>query len=166
MRHVFSMSTRPLLGLAVALAVTGCAMRDANLAPGSGAPSYAPANAAPPELSAAANELAGPVWQWQRTHWPDGKSVAATGPDRYTLKFEGGGRVLLRADCNRGSASYEVSGSAMKLGPAMLTRMGCPPGSQDAEFASAVAGVASYAIGNSELTLTLAGGATMRFRAQ
>lgn len=166
MRHGLLMSTRPLLCIAVAYAATGCAMRDANLAPGSGAPSYVPANAAPPELSAAANELAGPVWQWQRTQWPDGKSVAAAAPDRYTLKFEGGGRVLLRADCNRGSAPYEISGSAMKMGPAMLTRMGCPPGSQDTEFAGALAGVASYAIGNGELTLTLSGGATMRFRAQ
>ena len=33
---------------------------------------------------------------------PGGKGVTAAGPERYTLAFQPGGRVLLRADCNRG----------------------------------------------------------------
>jgi heat shock protein HslJ len=82
------------------------------------------------------------------------------------LAFQGGGRVNLRADCNRGSGAYEVNGNAMKLGAAALTRMGCPPGSQDAEFVAGLARVASYAIVDNELVLTLADGGTMRFRAQ
>ena len=138
-------------------------MRDPEM---SGAPSYQPANAAPPALSVASNELVGPVWHWQATRSADGRTVAAAAPDRYSLAFQGGGRVLVRADCNRGAGSYEVNGNAMKMGPVALTKMGCPPDSQDAVYASALARAASYAIAGGELTLTLADGGTMRFRAQ
>ena len=73
--------------------------------------------------------------------------------------------MLLRADCNRGSGAYEVNGSAMKLSPAAVTKMGCPPGSQDSEFLQALSRVTGYAIDGKELTLTLSGGGSMSFRA-
>ena len=150
----------------IALAACLCAacMSDPNLSPRSGAPSYSPASAMPPTLSSAANDLGIPTWQWQRTRL-DGRDVVAAGPDRYTLKFEGGGRVLLRADCNRGSGAYEVSGAAMKLSPVALTKIACPSGSQDTEFVQSLSRVTSYAISDKELVLTLSGGGTMSFRA-
>lgn len=149
----------------IALAACLCAacMSDPNLSQRAGAPSYSPAGAMPPTLSSAANDLAIPTWQWQRATL-DGRDVAASAPDRYTLKFEGGGRVQLRADCNRGSGSYEVNGAAMKLSPLALTKMGCPSGSQDTQFVQALSRVTSYAIDGKELVLTLAGGGTMVFR--
>ncbi|MFO1323743.1 MAG: META domain-containing protein [Burkholderiales bacterium] len=157
------MRSRSLLAVVAALAVAGCALRDPDLAPGSGAPSYTP-SAPPPALSVAADQLVGPVWHWQGTRLPDGRMLAANGPERYTLTFQGGGRVLLRADCNRGSGAYEVNGGAMRMGPAAMTRVGCPPDSQDNVFASALARVASYAIAGGELTLTLVDGGVMTFR--
>jgi hypothetical protein len=42
--------------------------------------------------------------------------------------------------------------------------MACPAGSQDAEFLRSLVQVAGYAIDGGELILTLADGATMRFR--
>jgi heat shock protein HslJ len=105
------------------------------------------------------------VWLWQRTQLADGKLVPPAAPERYTLAFQGGGRVNLRADCNRGAGAYEVNGNAMKLSAAALTKMGCPAGSQDMEFVAELARVASYTIANSELVLTLTDGGTMRFRA-
>ncbi len=158
------MNTIRLLLLFLALAVAGCALRDPGHAPGSGAPSYGPAGASPPALTAAADALTGPMWQWQRTQWPDGRVVAATVPERYTLKFEAGGRVLLRADCNRGSGSYQVDGNALVLGPAATTRMACPSDSQDDAFLRQLARTATYAIAGDELAVTLADGGTMRFR--
>ena len=149
---------KSLLALAAAVVTGACTMSDPNLGPRSGAPSYVPAGAMPPTLSAAANDLGISTWQWQRTQLADGRSIVAAAPDRYTLRFEGGGRVLVRADCNRGSGSYEVNGSSMKVGAVALTRMGCPPGTQDVEFAQSLARVASYAIDGGELALTLADG--------
>jgi heat shock protein HslJ len=153
---------RPI-ALALAVAAGACAMQDPALAPAAGAPAYAPAGAAPPTLSTASNAIVGPVWLWQRTEFAGGKVVTPAAPDRYTLSFQGGGRVNLRADCNRGSGAYEVNGTAMKIGAATLTRMGCPDGSQDSEFTGELARVASYAVADSALVLTLTDGAAMRF---
>jgi heat shock protein HslJ len=155
----------PLRPIAVALAIatSACAMQDP--APSAGAPRYVPTNATPPLTTAASNEIVGPVWMWQRTQLADGRLVTPAAPDRYTLTFQGGGRVNLRADCNRGGGAYEVNGTAMKLGAAALTKVGCPADSQDKEFVAALARVASYSVVNGELILTLADGSTMRFRA-
>lgn len=148
--------------VAAAIALSACAARDP--APAGGAPAFVPSNAAPPVLDLASNEIVGPVWQWQRTDLPAGARVVAAEPDRYTLSFQGGGRVLLRADCNRGSGAYEVNDTTMKLGAAALTRMGCPPGSQDGDFLLQLARVARYTVAGGELVLTLSDGGTMRFR--
>jgi len=149
--------------LVAALALASCTS-DPNLAPGSGAPSYGPAGATPPQLSAASERLAIPTWQWVRTDGPGERAVNATAPDRYTLKFDGGGRVLVRADCNRGSGAYEVNAGTMKLMPIALTRMGCPAGSQDAEFMQGLARVTGYRMDGNELVLAQADGGAMRFR--
>ena len=129
-----------------------------------GAPSYDPAGAKPPAAAAASDALTGPTWQWQRIQYPDGRSVPATKPDSYTIKFEAGGRYFLQADCNRGGGAYEVAGGTMKMGPAALTRIACPQGSQDNAFVSALARAGAYAIADGELTLSLVDGAAMYFR--
>jgi heat shock protein HslJ len=159
------MSPKLALLLTTTLALGACGLSDKNLAPGSGAPSYNPSNAAPPAVTVASDQLTGPTWQWQRIQYPDGRTIPAAQPEKYTIKFEAGGRYFLLADCNRGGGAYEVTGGAMKMGPAALTRMACPQGSQDNAFVSALARAANYGIANGELTLTLVDGATMVFRA-
>jgi heat shock protein HslJ len=151
-----------VVAVAAAIALSACAVRDPATAVA--APAFVPSNAAPPVLDMASNEIVGPVWQWQRTDFAGAAPVVSAAPERYTLAFQGGGRVLLRADCNRGSGAYEVNDTTMKLGAAALTRIGCPPGSQDAEFLRQLARVSRYAVAGGELLLTLADGGTMRFR--
>ncbi|MFO1399536.1 MAG: META domain-containing protein [Burkholderiales bacterium] len=155
------MSVKPVAALFVAAALLSACGTDTSMR---GAPSYDPASAAPPAVTAAAGELAGPTWQWQRIDYPDGRSVPAAKPESYTIRFEGGGRYFLQADCNRGGGAYEVAGGTMRMGPAALTRMACPQGSQDNAFVSALARAGGYAIVNGELRLTLVDGASMYFR--
>lgn len=154
---------RASLFVAATFAIAAC-MSDPSLAPGSGAPSYAPAGSAPPALAAASERLDIGTWQWVITEGPGTASVKAAAPEHYTLKFEGGGRVLVRADCNRGSASYEVNGNAMTFKPIAVTRMGCPAGTQDAQFIQALSRTTAYGMRGDELALALSDGATMRFR--
>jgi heat shock protein HslJ len=158
------MAHRHCIVLATCAAFAACAISDPNLAPRSGAPSYGAAGAMPPTLTPSANDLSIGTWHWQRTQFADGRTITAAAPDRYTLTFEGGGRMLVRADCNRGTGAYEVNGNAMKLGPAALTKMGCPA-SQDADFVQPLARVTSYAIADGELVLTLSDGGAMRLKA-
>lgn len=148
------------------VAMCACAVPNTGPAPAN-APAYVPANAPPPTVTAASNDLVGPVWLWQRTQSRDGRSSAPDAPERYSLSFQPGGRVNLRADCNRGSGSYEINGGNMRMGPAAVTKMGCPPGSRDGEFLRDLARVSNYTVANGELALTLAGdGGAMRFRPQ
>jgi heat shock protein HslJ len=127
-------------------------------------PAYVPANATPPVVTAASDQLVGPEWHWQRTQLGGAPAVTPSAPDRYTLSFQGGGRVNVRADCNRGSGSYEVNGAQFKLGAMALTKMACPPGSLDAEFLRSLAQATAFSIDRGVLVLTLADGASMRFR--
>ena len=94
------------------------------------------------------------------------REVVPDAPERYTLEFQPGGRVNVRADCNRGSGSYLLNGSTLTFGPIALTRAMCPPGSKDAEFLKGLAAVSGHEDNGSELVLTFAENAgSMRFRA-
>ena len=47
-------------------------------------------------------------------------------PDRFTIEIAPDGRLAVRADCNRCSASYSQSSGALRVGPAMAcTRAFC-----------------------------------------
>ncbi len=158
------MERKALLACALVLAATACQnMPQAGLAPAN-APAYVPANAMPPVVTVASSEIVGPVWQWQRTQLGSAPVVVSAAPDRYTLSFQGGGRVNVRADCNRGSGSYDVNGAQIKFGAVALTRMACPPGSQAADFLLTIAQATAYAMDRGELVLTLSDGASMRFK--
>jgi len=158
------MNRTALLICALALMTTGCQnVPPAGSASGS-VPAYVPANAMPPVITVASDVIVGPVWQWQRTTLGSAPAVVAAGPERYSLSFDGGGRVNVRADCNRGSGSYEVNGTQIKFGAIALTRMACPPASQDAEFLRSLVQATSYGLDRGELVLTLSDGAAMRFK--
>jgi heat shock protein HslJ len=158
------MNRQALMACVLSLAATGCQnMPQTGPAPAT-APAYVPANALPPVITAASDAIVGPVWQWQRTYLGSAPAVVASAPERYSLSFDGGGRVNVRADCNRGSGSYEVDDTRIKFGAIALTRMACLPASQDAEFLRSLVQATAYTLDRGELVLTLADGAAMRFK--
>jgi heat shock protein HslJ len=105
----------------------------------------------------AAQDLTGGPWRWAG---PEGKPVA---PERYTVEFTGDGRVLVLADCNRGSSRYtQEAGGRLTLTPIATTKMACAAGSQDTAFLRQLGAVESYRIDAGVLVLQLGGGETMR----
>jgi heat shock protein HslJ len=151
---------RLLVLLTLPLALAACAST------GSGAPVLpGTVNAPPPAMPAAAATLPlRVVWSWQGTQMSDGRRFVPEAPGRYTLEFQPGARVSVRADCNRGSATYVEKGDALDFGPIALTRMMCPPGSHDGEFLDGLAAVSGQLIDGGELVLTLrAAAGSMRF---
>ena len=102
-----------VLPVALALALSACAATE------SGAPvlpGYV--NAPPPPMAAAGDALlTNTPWAWQGTQMQDGSRVVPEAPERYTLTFQPGGQVSVRADCNRGSASYLLNDTALSFGP-------------------------------------------------
>lgn len=112
----------------------------------------------PPLAIAATPALAGAVWRWQAPH-PGAVS------DRYTLQFVDDRRVLVRADCNRGSGRYAIDPNGrLMLTPIALTKMGCPAGSLDTTFVRRLGEVDGYRLDDHTLQLTLRDGSSMTFR--
>jgi heat shock protein HslJ len=94
------------------------------------------------------------------------EQVKVDAPERYTIQFGRDGRLAVVADCNRGSTSYSVSADRrIALGPIVLTRMMCPPGSQDARFVNELGRATSYFLEDGYLFLELpVDSGTLRFR--
>jgi len=113
-------------------------------------------NAPPPPLAAAGDALlTGTVWRWTETVMNDDTRIKPDAPERYTLEFQPGGMVAVRADCNRGSGSYVLNGSALTFGPLAMTRAMCPQGSKDADFLRGLANVQGQLFRGDDLVLTL-----------
>ena len=151
---------RTIPPLALALALSACAATNtgAPLLPGT-------VDAPPPPMAAAGDALlTNTTWTWAGTQTSDGNRIVPEAPERYTLTFQPGGQVNVRADCNRGSASYLLNDTALSFGPVALTKMLCSPGSRDAEFLKELANVTGQRFAGSELSLALRGeSGTMRF---
>lgn len=121
-------------------------------------------NAPPPPLAAEDSLPIGVVWTWLSTQTGDGRGVVPDARERYTLEFRSGGTVNVRADCNRGSASYTRDGAALGIGPVALTRMACPADSRDADFVKGLAAVSTHSMVGSDLVLKFkADSGSMRF---
>ncbi len=105
------MSAKLVAVAAVAVVLAACGT-DKSL---QGAPSYDPASATPPAVTAASDQLTGPTWRWQRIDYPDGRSVRSVNPDSYTIRLEAGGRYFLQADCNRGGGAYDSTNTETAL---------------------------------------------------
>jgi len=147
--------TRPRrnAGLAVIL---GALLAGCGAAPDNGAPAR---DRAPVSVTSK-------VWQWERTVTPI-ETVESPAPDRYTLELSPNGRLLARADCNRGTGSYRIGAGTIAIGPVATTRMACPPGALDASYLRDLQRASSFFVEGGSFFVELpADSGTMQFRAQ
>jgi para-nitrobenzyl esterase len=145
-----SRTFRSLPAVALASVLAGCAGTDKPpVLPGT-------VNVPPPPMAVAGDALlTGTVWRWTGTVMNDDTRVTPDAPERYTIAFQPGGKVAVRADCNRGSGSYTLDGGAISFGPLAMTRATCPPGSRDAEFLRGLGAVSGQLFRGNEIVLTL-----------
>ena len=103
------------------------------------------------------------VWHWETTVTPV-ERIGTANPERYTLELQPGGVALVRADCNRGRGSYEMSEGRIKFGPIATTRMACPPGSLDSRYLKDLQRATIFFVEGGKLFLDLpVDSGTMRF---
>jgi heat shock protein HslJ len=105
----------------------------------------------------------GQTWAWQSTKGPQGPPQTPNAGATYTVKFNLDGTLHLVADCNSGSGTYTLSGTALTITVGAMTRAACPPGSMSDTFVQQLGQVSDYAIEGELLNLTLADGSTMSF---
>jgi heat shock protein HslJ len=120
----------------------------------------------PPLRIRAPEAVTGKVWQWERTVTPV-ETVESPAPDRYTLELAPNGRLLVRADCNRGTGAYRIGTGTLAIGPIATTRMACPPGSLDASYLGDLHRAAGFFVEGGQLFIELpVDSGTMRFAPQ
>ncbi len=101
-------------------------------------------------------------WRWVYTVTPV-EVIEAGDPERYTLAFGEGGKVSVRADCNRGAGQFTQNGRLLAFSRVALTRMACVPGSMDVRFVQQLSGAGATFMAGDTLMIDLKlGGGTMR----
>jgi heat shock protein HslJ len=102
-------------------------------------------------------------WRWERLVSSADK-IAIEQPERYTLELQGGGKALVRADCNRGQATYKLAGRTIAIKVSGMTKVACPPGSLSERYLKALEAAVGQRIKGDILFLDLPGeGGTMKF---
>lgn len=103
------------------------------------------------------------IWYWIGST-SAGPTLLAADPARYQINFADAGTMLVQADCNRGRAGYTLDGGKFAPGPIGLTKVGCPPDSQDRDFLAQLRGAQSLAPAGEWLHIELGeGSGTMHF---
>ena len=102
-------------------------------------------------------------WRWESMVSSTDK-ISIEQPERYTLELQGGGKALVRADCNRGQATYKLDGRAVAIRISGMTRVACPPGSLSERYTKSLEAAVGQRIRGDNLFLDLPGkGGTMKF---
>lgn len=105
--------------------------------------------------------------QWVVTGYNNGKQavVSVLNGTSLAAEFSEDGKLSGSAGCNRFTSTYEVSGKALKIGQAGVTRMFCgePAGrmEQETQFLAALQGATTFSMEGSKLELRNADGALM-----
>jgi para-nitrobenzyl esterase len=109
--------------------------------------------------------LEGTAWQLVQIMSMDDRVFVPDERSKYTLAFESEGRLIMRADCNRGQGKWSFKEpNQLEFRPLAMTRAMCPPGSLYDRFISDLGYVRSVVFKDGHLFLaTMADGAILEF---
>ncbi len=103
------------------------------------------------------------VWRWDGIVSPAG-TVKVEQPERYTLDLQGGGKAVIRANCNRGQAGYKFDGQSAVIRISALSKAACPGDTLSERFVKGMESATGQRIRGDMLFLDLPGdGGTMKF---
>jgi heat shock protein HslJ len=107
--------------------------------------------------------LTGVTWQMTMVNNGQDAVVSALAGSEVTALFGEDGSLTGSAGCNRYTASYQLDGDSLTVGPAASTMMMCPDPEgvmdQEAAYLKALETVASFELSGDRLTLRTASGA-------
>ena len=107
--------------------------------------------------------LAEVVWKWQGTTTAT-EEITLDDASKYTVEFTVDGKVNVKADCNKGFATYTTDGKSITISPIGLTKIFCGEASKDTVFVTQLQNAAVYFFRDGNLMLDQkADGGTMKF---
>jgi len=80
------------------------------------------------------------VWRLQSLAGADGSVLTIGDPSLFTLTLTDDGKVQVRADCNRASGGYRISGNTLSIGAMASTKAYCSTAPVDQQFLTLLAG--------------------------
>jgi len=101
------------------------------------------------------SDLVGVVWNWEKLEESNDNIIVVDDPGQYTLEFLPEGQVSVKADCNNGNGTYEVSGNLITIDIMAVTMAMCPPDSLSDQYLKDLGEVVSYMIKDGKLALAL-----------
>jgi heat shock protein HslJ len=111
------------------------------------------------------SEIVGQTWRLVAIDRSGLPSISAPADRNFTVEFQDGGRLGVRADCNSCSGSFELSESQLTIRPLACTRAFCGNDSLDTLFLQALSEARTVRIEGGELVIR-AESVTLRFRRQ
>lgn len=116
------------------------------------------------EPGAPANPLSGTRWQWVQTLYNNDNKLVPSNPENYTIQFQEGGLVGVKADCNVKGGQFTADGSQLSITITHSTMAACEPGSLENEFVRDLEASAIFFFREGELYIDLKyDSGTMRF---
>jgi heat shock protein HslJ len=100
-------------------------------------------------------EIIGIVWEWQQTLYNNDTKAVPDDPGNYTVSFDHGGKLFIRADCNRGGGNYTVEGKVIGMEVTHTTRAMCPSDSLERTFIRDLNAARIYFMRNGNLYIDL-----------
>ena len=152
-RKFVCVSSRLLAAAGIALSAAACA--GSALAPTS-------SDSSTPATGAAAAMIAAGPWQLQALTRSDSSTVVVAEPDHFTLEIVPGDRLAIRADCNRASGAYGLTGATLSVGPLASTKAYCSSAPLDDEYLGLLSGDNTATVTATTLVLSSSRGA-LRF---
>ncbi len=141
-----------LLGLCLALAACPGQRRSADAV----SDTAALANTPTADSSVVGAPLAGTSWQLVRFQSMNDWTFTPADRGTYTVAFEPGGRVSIRADCNRGTGTWSLpDANVIQFGPIASTKAMCPPESLSDQFLRDFQYMTSYILKDGMLHIAL-----------
>jgi len=98
------------------------------------------------------------VWRLQSLAGADGSVTTIADPGVFTLTLTDDGKVVVRADCNRASGGYRISGNTLSIGAMASTKAYCSTAPVDQQFLALLAGEDIVTISGATLQLSSARG--------
>ena len=101
--------------------------------------------------------LTGIEWQWNGLlEGRPSELTVVPDPHNYLLTLDDEGSYHAKADCNRLSGQYALSGDGLVLQPGPMTRAYCGPESLSDRYVALLATVTGYELRDGQLVLGLA----------
>ena len=83
------------------------------------------------------------TWYWEKTQYNNDSEQKPKLAQKFSLKFEANGKVLITTDCNAMQGEFSVTDNQITLSKMISTRMFCAD-SQEQEFSKMLTNVSSY----------------------